>query len=54
MRTHEIIQKPVPIQYYPEGSATPLPAPPINNQDITSNAYYVYNCSVLLVWSMSH
>ncbi|MFM7984302.1 MAG: hypothetical protein ACKPKO_33760, partial [Candidatus Fonsibacter sp.] len=33
----------VPIQYYPEDSTAPLPEPPINKQDLTSNYYYVYN-----------
>ena len=35
--------KTVPIQYYPEDSTAPLPEPPINKQDLTSNYYYVYN-----------
>ena len=41
----ETFIKTVPIQYSPEDSAAPLPAPPITNQYITSNYYYVYNYS---------
>ncbi|MFM7986817.1 MAG: hypothetical protein ACKPKO_46640, partial [Candidatus Fonsibacter sp.] len=39
----ETFIKTVPIQYYPEDSTAPLPEPPINKQDLTSNYYYVYN-----------
>ncbi|MFM7982131.1 MAG: hypothetical protein ACKPKO_22715 [Candidatus Fonsibacter sp.] len=42
MRTKDnIYKKTVPIQYYPEDSTAPLPEPPINKQDLTSNYYYV-------------
>ncbi|MFM7979144.1 MAG: phage minor capsid protein, partial [Candidatus Fonsibacter sp.] len=35
--------------YYPEDSTAPVPEPPINKQDLTSNYYYVYNYTHFIV-----
>ena len=44
----ETLIKTVPVQYSPEDSTAALPAPPIANQDMTSNYYNVYNYSHLI------
>ncbi|MFM7985453.1 MAG: phage minor capsid protein, partial [Candidatus Fonsibacter sp.] len=43
-----LLKTTVPIQYYPEDSTAPVPEPPINKQDLTSNYYYVHNYNHLM------